>query len=324
MDTAPSSVPAIGVVGLGPLGAAVADRLRVRGRAPHVHDPATRTTRSYVVHGGAGGIASIAALARLSDLVLLATEDDATTEEAVLGPVGLAGEVRPGTLVVDMASIDPALTGRIARALAAAGAALVDAAPVGTAADAGAGTLTLLCSGAADDLARARPVLDDLAPTLVHVGAVPGAAHAARALARLYGAVNLAAATEALAIGRRFGLEPGAVLATIDATSAIGGTPPPTLAHELLPARFASGYRLDQLMRDMDAGLATAQREGVPAPLSRLVREIVAAARVTAPAAQDHTEIVRWFETNTGTTLATAAPVRAPEQAGPVPIRMRS
>lgn len=289
---------AIGVVGLGVAGAPIAERLRERSLALQVYDPLTHLARNYMVHGGAGAVATAPMIAQLCNIILVATDDDAATRAVTLGPTGFVQHARPGTIVIDMASDDPALTKEIARALVPRGAALVDAPVIGGAREAAAGALMLLLSGQADDLARCRPVFDALAARTVQIGDTPGAARAARALARLYGAINLAATAETLLIGKRFGIEPDATMRALDALRESAGAPPQTIDREILSGNFDSGYPLDQLIRDMDCALAAAQTRGTPAPLSRLAREIVGAARLHLPTAQDHTEIVRDLEAN--------------------------
>lgn len=296
--------PAIGVIGLGAAGTPIAERLRDEGYALQVFDPVTHFARNYMVHGGAGAVATATMIAQLCDIIIVATDTDAATRDVTLGPTGFVSHARPGTLVLDMASDDPTLTTDIARALVPRGAMLVDAPVIGTATDAAAGRLTLLCSGREDQLARCRPVLDALASRVVRIGDVPGLARAARSLARLYGAVNLAAVAETLLIGERFGLSSTMTLAAIAALGPTSGAPPRTLADDVLTRRFDSGYPFDHLLRDMDCALAAAQARSTPAPLARLVREIGAATRLRWPTAQDHTEIIRGLEANACTELA--------------------
>ncbi len=318
---------AIGIIGLGATGVAIAERLRAKGYAPQVFDPVTKLTRNYLVHGGAGGVATAAMVAQLCDIILITTETDQVTRDVTLGPTGIVHHARPDTLVVDMASDDAALTTEMPRALVSRGAALVDAPVIGTAKDAAAGSLVVLYSGREEHIARCRPVFDALARRIVRIGDTPGSARAARAIARLYGAVNLTAAAEALLIGKRFGLQPAMTLGAIEALSDVTGMPPPTLAGEVLTGRFGSGYPLDHLIRDMDSALATARAHGTPAPLARLVREIVASARLTLNTAHDHTEMVRWLEANACAALADirAEPPPVHRSAdGPRTISMRS
>lgn len=294
---------AIGVIGLGTAGAPIAERLQDEGHTLQVFDAVTQFSRNFMVHGGTGAVATASMIAQLCDIIIIATDTDAATRNVTFGPTGFISQTRAGTLVVDMASDDPALTIDIARALAPRGVALVDVPVIGTAADAASGRLKLLCSGQEDQLVRCQPVFDALSQHVVRIGDVPGLARAARALARLYGAANLAAAGETLLIGERFGLSSEMTLAAIEALGPTSGAPPWTLRGDVLTRRFDSGYPFDHLLRDMDCALAAAQTHGTPAPLARLVREIAAATQLRWPAAQDHTEIVRGLEANACTEL---------------------
>ena len=313
----------VGVIGLGPFGIAVAGRLRGTGHQVRVFDPSSQSRRMYVVDGGAGTIDSPQGVARLCEVIVIASEGDLTIRNVMLGPAGIVQYARPGTIVVDMTSDDPALTESIARALVPRGAVLIDAAPIGTNQQTAAGAMILLCSGSENHINGCRSVLNSLASRIVEVGDLPGAARAARAIGRLYGAVNLVASVEALLIGKRAGIDPAVMLAAIEELRDSGGMPPLTVAEEVLSGRLQSGHPLDQLIRDMDAALATAHSQHVPAMLSRLVREIAEAAHATSPG-RDSAEIVRWFEVNTGASLTNAIEAPEPERAGPLPISVRS
>ena len=101
--------------------------------------------------------------------------------EGARGRPGLMALLRPGALLLDMGSSDPAQTLRLAPLLRAAGLALVDAPVSGAVAKAAAGTLAIMAGGDAADLERARPLLSRMGATLISTGAV-GSAHAMKAL----------------------------------------------------------------------------------------------------------------------------------------------
>jgi 3-hydroxyisobutyrate dehydrogenase len=287
-------VATVGVLGLGIVGQPIAMRLQEQGFDPQVFEPIQHLARHHLIRGGTGMLATAGAVAQACDVILIAADDDDAVRDIALGATGFVPHVRPGAVVVDMASADPALTRAIGRALVPNGATIVDAPMSGSPEDIEAGRLTLFCSGRTDALERCEPILSALASRIVRAGDTPGAARAVQSLARLYGAVNLMAAAEVLLIGRRFGIEPAATAEAIGVLATEVGSPPPALGAEVLSGRFESGYRFDQLVADMDAALAIAALEGTPAPLSRLAREFVAAARLAFPAARDHSELVRW------------------------------
>jgi 3-hydroxyisobutyrate dehydrogenase-like beta-hydroxyacid dehydrogenase len=110
------------------------------------------------------------ALLRVASIVIASLPDDRAVTALVEGPGGMLEVPPPARLLVDTSTIEPATSRRLAALLAEAGHAMLDA-PVSGGRPGRAGTLTVMVGGAERDLARAGPVLDVLARTVVHVGA---------------------------------------------------------------------------------------------------------------------------------------------------------
>ena len=125
----------------------------------------------------AAGLQALAAC----DVVITMLPDSAVTNAVIEGEHGLAGVMRPGSVLLDMGSSNPAETLRLAPLLRAAGVTLIDAPVSGAVAKAAAGTLAIMVGADADGLARVRPLLSRMGASLIHTGAV-GSAHAMKAL----------------------------------------------------------------------------------------------------------------------------------------------
>jgi 3-hydroxyisobutyrate dehydrogenase len=203
-------------------------------------------------------------------------------------------------MLVDMSASPPAQTREIAKELRGVGVAMVDAPALGGLAELRSGGLTLLVGADDADLARARPVLETFASTLIRTGAV-GSAHATKALCGQLAAVCFLATAETLFIGRRAGLDPEPLLEALNASAGANFATQTTIGRHVLSRGFGSGLPLDSLLADLQQALDVAHDAETPAPLSAVAREIWATARLALGPGQDHTRLVRWLEQITKT-----------------------
>ncbi len=200
--------PAVGIIGLGSLGGAMARRLASHGWSVYGYD----TDPARLADAAAAGItpaASPAALGAACDLVMLSLPDSDAVEAVCLGTAGLIVTPRSGLLVVDTTSGYPMQTRFIASALAAKGVRMLDAAitaPAGGAAMAAQGRLTFIVGGAEADLAQARPALDLLAEQVFHVGAL-GAGQIVKLVNNTCAAIAAIATLEGLLVAAKHGLD---------------------------------------------------------------------------------------------------------------------
>ncbi|HSY89299.1 MAG TPA: NAD(P)-binding domain-containing protein, partial [Verrucomicrobiae bacterium] len=149
----------IGFIGLGRMGRPMASNLRKKGFDLLVHDVNPEPVK-ILAQLGAKAAGSAAEVIKGSDIVVTMLPSSVEVEAVALGPDGLLAHGRPGQLLMDMSTIDPAATERIATALAAKGIAMVDA-PVGRlAAHADRGESLFMVGGAETDFRRIRPLLD--------------------------------------------------------------------------------------------------------------------------------------------------------------------
>jgi len=278
----------VGLVGLGNMGRPIAARLaaavplRVFDRRPDAMRAA--------VENGAAPADGLADLARRSDVVITLLPDDAAVRDAV---DGLLDGLRPGSVLIDMGSSSPLATRALGRELAERGVAMVDAPVSGGVARAETGRLAVMVGGPPDVVAACRPLL---AEQIFVVGAL-GSGHALKALNNFVSAAGLLAAGEALVIGRRFGLDPELVVDVFNASTARNNATEHKLKQFVLSRRFASGFSLALMVKDLTTALALADGTGTPAAFGVACRDLWAKAGRALDTGADHTEIVRWLET---------------------------
>jgi 2-hydroxy-3-oxopropionate reductase len=201
--------PRIGFIGLGIMGKPMARNLLAAGYKVTVHSRSSGPVDELAGEGAAVA-ASPAAVASSSDVVITMLPDTPDVEQVALGDDGLASSGSEGLLYIDMSSIDPPATRRIAAVLAERGIAMLDAPVSGGERGAIDGTLSIMVGGPEAEFRRAEPIFQHLGQTIVHVGDA-GAGQVTKACNQLVVGMNIEAVAEALALARQSGVDQGAV-----------------------------------------------------------------------------------------------------------------
>jgi 3-hydroxyisobutyrate dehydrogenase len=292
----PHAIKIVGFVGLGQMGLPMAARLAeadydVRGfDISQAARDALRTKAPAVRAAG-----SLAEAAEDADAVVLMLPDSKVIA-TVTRSHGLLDAMRQGTLLIDMSSAEPAATAELAAEARGKDIQLVGAPVSGGVSGAAEGTLTIMAGGQLAAVTRARPLLDKLGSRVVHVGTLPGAGHALKALNNLVSAIHMLATSEAMLAGQRFGLDPAVMLDVINTSSGRSGSSQNKWPNYVLPGGYDSGFAMRLQVKDAMTGLAIEREFGTGAQLAELAVELWRRAANWLPASADHTEIVRWLE----------------------------
>ncbi len=279
----------VGVVGLGLLGHAVASRLIAGGHRVVGHDVVPEREAALVSLGGTTA-SSAAAVAAGAEAVFVVLPSLAAVESAVLGAAGVVEGARSGQAVIQMSTISPTLTERLAREAAARGCAFLDCPVTGTSGQVARGDGALLVGGDPALYARWRPVLESIVPRSFHVGTA-GQAMLLKLVANLLIAVNSAAAAEAVNLARRGGLDAARaleVLVASAATSRMLEVRGPLMVRDEFPAQM----KLDLFMKDLHLIQDAASTAGAPVPLTDTAEKLYAAAQTAGHGADDLAVIV--------------------------------
>ncbi len=196
----------IGFIGLGLMGHGMAKNIVEKGFALSVLGHRNRAPVDDLVARGAREATSTRALAEASDIVVICVTGSPEVEAIVNGPDGLAASGKK-LMIVDCSTSDPSSTIRLAAGLEGKGITLIDAPLSRTPKDAEEGTLDVMVGGAAEDVARARPVIDCFAGRVVHTGPT-GSGHTMKLLNNFVSLGYAALYSEALALGAKAGLTP--------------------------------------------------------------------------------------------------------------------
>ncbi|HEY7302225.1 MAG TPA: NAD(P)-dependent oxidoreductase [Xanthobacteraceae bacterium] len=284
----------VGVIGIGAFGSRVALRLLWNGyHALQLYDVNDISTRQFTNDYGGLATGSPKMMAQACEAIITVLPSAAELREVCFGWENLTGGFGDSGTVINLGICDPIEIAAIARKLAERGVALLDAPAFGTPAEAKEGKLALLVGGDERAFARARPILETLAHKVERVGEA-GAPQALGAIADYLHGAKLLAASEALRIGERFGLDPDYVLRGREegARADLGGL----LRQQVLPRRFASGVSLGMIHRNVAIASKLASTNRLASPMLEATRAAWAEAEATLGSGADHTAIIRWLE----------------------------
>jgi 3-hydroxyisobutyrate dehydrogenase-like beta-hydroxyacid dehydrogenase len=305
--TSASALPRIGFVGLGVMGRPMARHLAAAGyplqlfdAAPHVADALAAALP------GAHSAASPAALAAGSDIVVTMVPNGEVVADLVHRDDGLLAGFAPGALLLDTSSSEPWLTERSAAALAARGIAMVDAPVSGAQWGAEAAELVFMVGGAAADIERVRPLLSVMGKAVHVVGAL-GAGHAMKCLNNLITSVNFLAVSEGLAMGKRYGLDPAAMVDVLDESTGMSWISRTHIRQRVISRTFDDPFKLALMVKDIGIAMELGRASGTPTPLSALAQQLWRAAALQAAPEASVSELARWVERSTGCELSAGA-----------------
>jgi len=287
----------IGFVGVGNMGWPMAANLARAGFAPVVFDTDRARADRFAAEFKTEAAGSLAELGRASDIVVTMLPTGAIVRAALLENEGgaLAASLSKGAVVVDMSSSEPQGTQDLGKALAARGIALVDAPVSGGVPRAEAGTLTLMIGGDEAAYARAKPVLEAMGKQLFRTGPL-GSGHAMKALNNYVAAAAFIASTEALRVGKRFGLDPATMMDIMNVSTGRNFNSEMTIKQHVISGSFATGFQLGLMAKDVKIAADMADAIGFDAPLSTLARKLWSEARENVGERADFTAAVKHWQ----------------------------
>jgi 2-hydroxy-3-oxopropionate reductase len=288
--------PTIGVVGLGIMGGPMAANLLRAGHTVIGYDTQAASLERLTAAGGQAAD-SVAATAD-ADVVITMLPDSPQVEDVVLGPGGVLEHAKPGLLLIDMSTIRPDTSIRVAEEAAGRGVRALDAPVSGGEKGAIDGVLSIMVGGDEDVFAAALPILEVLGKTIVHVGP-SGAGQTVKAANQLVVGGTYALVAEAIVLLEASGVDAGRGLDVL--AGGLAGSRILELKRASMVARqFAPGFRIDLHHKDMGIALAAAREAGVALPVTGLIAQLIAAARAQGYGSLDHSVLLKVLENVSG------------------------
>jgi len=253
----------IAFIGTGVMGRSMAGHLQQAGHPLHVHNR-TQAKAQPLVAAGAQWHDTAGAAAAAADFVITILGFPEDVEETYFGAGGVLARARPGAVLIDMTTSSPALARRVAEAAAARGLAALDAPVTGGDIGAREARLSIMVGGDAAAFARARPLFDRMGKIVVHHGG-PGSGQYCKLANQIAIASVMMSWCEALAFGRRAGLDPARVLESIGGGAA-GSVGMNVLAPRALRGDFAPGFYVKHFLKDLRLALECAEAVNLELP----------------------------------------------------------
>lgn len=283
----------IALIGAGAMGGAIGARLLATGTQLVVFD-LDPEKRAELVAQGATEASSAAEAARGAHAVILSLNAARIVRAAVFAPGGVAEGAAPGTLVIDMSSIDPEATKALAADAAERGLRWVDSPLSGGIPKAAIGQLTLMQGGAEADVADAQDVLAQVASNQTRMGG-PGTGQTTKLINQVLCGLGFLAVAEATALAEAAGVD-----ATMVPQALRGGRADSALLQEYMPRFAARDYRrtgrIDNMVKDLNGAQDLARLTHTAMPLTALCAEIHRMLTAAGLGGEDQAALMEFFK----------------------------
>jgi 4-hydroxybutyrate dehydrogenase / sulfolactaldehyde 3-reductase len=286
----PTRTQTIGFIGLGAMGRGMASNCIKKGFSLLVHDIAPAPVKALVALG-ATAAPTVADVARQCAIIITVLPTGREVEQVIMGADGIFAHAKPGTLVMDLSTIEPETTDKLHAEAKRLGMKAVDA-PIGRLAwHADRGESLFMVGAAPDDFATVKPLLEAMGTIIHHCG--PGGAGTRTKLVNNYLAIiSCQLNAEALALSQRFGLDLATTLDVIHGTTATNGQLKINWPNKVLAGDTSPGFTIDLAHKDLSLIIGAANAARVPVPVAAAAREAFSAARARGQGNQDFSAMV--------------------------------
>jgi len=290
----------IGFIGTGTMGQPMLANLVKKGFEVVAFD-VVPAALDAAVKLGAERARSVGEAAASCDLVITMLPSSANVEAVYLGGGGIVESAGGGRLCVDMSTIDPGTSQRVAARLKERGLRFLDAPVSGGVGGATAGTLAIMVGGDAGDLEEARPALAAMGSNIIHVGDV-GAGEVAKLCNNLISGSALVAVAEAFRIGEAFGVDPQILTSVIAKSS--GATwvmehmhPVPGIVDGAASNRqYSPGFMTDLMAKDLGLAVSAAREKRVPIVVAPAAQQLYRMASSHGLGREDFSSIYKFLK----------------------------
>jgi 3-hydroxyisobutyrate dehydrogenase len=294
----------VGFIGTGTMGQPMVNNLIKQGFSVVAYDVVPAALDAAVTLG-ASACGSATEAAKQSDLVVTMLPSSSHVEAVYLGAGGVLEGAATGRLCVDMSTIDPAVSRRVAERLRQRGVRFIDAPVSGGVGGAEKATLAIMVGGEAADLEEARPVLAAMGANIIHVGPV-GSGEVAKLCNNLIAGVAMVAVSEAFRIAEGFGVDPGILTSVIAKSSGNTwameyGHPVPGMVPAAAANRdYAPGFMTDLMAKDLGLAVNAARELRVPVAVAPAAQQLLRLASSHGYGRKDFSSVYAFLKPSSG------------------------
>jgi 2-hydroxy-3-oxopropionate reductase len=278
----------IGFIGLGIMGKPMTKNLIKAGHELTVYDVVDALARE-LESAGAKVAHSSKEVAEKSDLIITMLPDSPDVEKAALSSGGIFEGIKKGSTYVDMSTVSPVTSKKLAEVAKSKGVRILDAPVSGGEKGAIEATLTIMVGGAKEVFEDCLPLFQAMGKNIIYCGGV-GSGQVVKACNQILVAGVLEAAGEALVLGTKAGVDPEIVLKVIGegyAMRVLDARRP-----LILKGDFKPGFKTRLHYKDLGIALAAGSEYGVPLPVTSLIHEMMGAMKVWGRGEYDHSGII--------------------------------
>jgi 3-hydroxyisobutyrate dehydrogenase len=259
-----------------------------------------------VIDAGAKLAATPRMVAMASDIVITMLPNSSQVEEVVSGPQGVLEGTHNGLIIIDMSTIAPATSRKLAQQAAERGAHFLDAPVSGGTQGAANATLTIIVGGDREIFEQARPVLEAMGKkeNIFYVGA-SGAGQVVKIVNQLLVGAIAASTAEALTLGVKAGVDVETMAKIIGVSTGASWQLANQFPLRAFNGTFQPGFMTDLLHKDLGLGLELAAENEVPTPMAALTRQLYEIARAEGYGRNDYTSVLKVFEQLAGVEVRT-------------------
>ncbi len=283
----------IGFIGLGIMGKPMAKNLLKAGFSLNIYD-INEAAAEEVAQAGGKRCSSPREAAENSGMILTMLPNSPQVKEVLMGKNGVLEGMKPGSIVVDMSSIDPGVSVELEKAVSAAGGEMIDAPVSGGEPKAKDATLSFMCGGKEEVFAQVKPVLEKMGASVVLTGPI-GSGNMTKLANQIIVAVNIAALSEALVLAAKSGVNPENVYNAIKGGLA-GSTVMNAKAPMMLDRCFDPGFRIELHIKDLNNAVNASQAVDMELPLTQAVLGMMNHLKDEGLEKCDHSAILRYYE----------------------------
>ena len=287
----------IGLIGLGIMGKPMAKNMLKGGYTDLLVSDLNKAAVEEVVACGAKA-ATNKEIGETCDVVLTMLPNSPHVKSVMLGENGVAAYMRPGTVFIDMSSINPVASKEIAAVLAEKNIEMMDAPVSGGEPKAIDGTLSFMVGGKQEVFDTYKPLLETMGASVVRCGDV-GAGNTTKLANQIIVACNIQALAEALTLAQKAGVDPELVFKAIRGGLA-GSTVMNAKAPMMIEGNDKPGFKIDLHIKDLNNALDCAHSVGAPVPMTASVQEILQWLHNNDCGQNDHSAIAKYYEHLTG------------------------
>jgi len=294
----------LGVIGLGSMGYGAAVSALKRGVPTWGLDLNPAACERFAADGGRIA-ATPAELARNCDVLLLLVVNAAQTEELLFGSGVLAATLKPGSVVIASATVDPALPPQWEAKLAERGLWLIDGPVSGGAKKAAEGAMTVMASGKPEAFAAAGEVLDAFAGKVYRLGDRAGIGSTVKMVNQHLAGVHIATACEAMALGMRAGADPAQLYEVICNSAGMSWMFQNRVPH-ILDGDYRPLSAVNIFVKDLGIVLDAARKLAFPLPLAAAAHQLYLATAAAGHGQEDDSAVIKFYAELAGLELPKA------------------